>query len=396
MIRGDFMKSRILIVWGIVVCLCLGACSIARTELSNDEPEQESSSSYTPVSLDYEVQKLPQDTMDTMMADGFCWEGIGDPPIIAKWQGDDELLFFLSQIAPPLPNNYIRIFSYQLSTDTLSLLARIDDDGFAKDYFRREEFSYLCLNHPSFAKVCRIGNGTAEIMEMDSWGGEISPIGEIAKLGLEDSSVTISEFLDRESKPGAPHFYVGDQEEYVSWSPDSRYLAFYQSDNSRYAGEYGVLHLCDDSQYTIYNREGNVAYSGAADGFHWCEEPDFFTLSVSVEEEERWKLINLTEGEEYLLPAYPDGVILLQEPDFALIRAYASVSSPGKVIFVDHRTGERIPMEEIDLENSQLETADYNRDTRTVVLVIWEEEASEGITVASRPAGYLIHLFENS
>lgn len=90
---------------------------------------------------------------------------------------------------------------------------------------------------------------------------------------------------------------MGDQEEYVSWSPDSRYLAFYQSDNSRYAGEYGVLHLCDDSQYTIYNREGNVAYSGAADGFHWCEEPDFFTLSVSVEEEERWKLINLTEGE---------------------------------------------------------------------------------------------------
>lgn len=167
MIRGDFMKSRILIVWGIVVCLCLGACSFPRTELSNDEPEQGSSSSYTPVSLDYEVQKLPQDTMDTMMADGFCWEGIGDPPIIAKWQGDDELLFFLSQIAPPLPNNYIRIFSYQLSTDTLFLLARIDDDGFAKDYFRREELllsvsesSIFCQGLPDRERYCRNnGNG---------------------------------------------------------------------------------------------------------------------------------------------------------------------------------------------------------------------------------------------
>ena len=46
------------------------------------------------------------------------------------------------------------------------------------------------------------------------------------------------------------------------------------------------------------------------------------------------------------------------------------------------------PMEEIDLEGSQFETADYNRDTQTAVLTIWEEEASEGIIVASRPVCY--------
>ena len=133
---------------------------------------------------------------------------------------------------------------------------------------------------------------------------------------------------------------MGDQEEYVSWSPDSRYLAFYQSDNSWYAGDYGVLHLCDDSQYTIYDREGNVVYSGAADGFHWCEEPDFFTLLVSDRGEKRWKLLRLAEGGEYLLPAYPDGRILLQEPDFALIMAYGTESEPRRIVFVDHRTGE--------------------------------------------------------
>ena len=390
------MKSKILITLGIVACLCLGACSLQDTEVLSSEPEQEPSSSYNPVSLDYKVQKLPQDTIDTMTADGFRWEGIGDPPIIARWQGDDELLFFLSQIAPPLPNNYIRIFSYQLSTDTLSLLAKIDDDGFAKDYFQRGEFSYLCLKHPFFNKVCRIGNGTAEIMEADSWSGKISPTGELAKLGLEDSSVTICDFLEREAGQEDSRFYVGDQEEYVSWSPDSRYLAFYQSDNSRYAGDYGVLHLCDDSQYTIYDREGNVVYSGAADGFHWCEEPDFFTLLVSDRGEKRWKLVSLAEGGEYLLPAYPDGRILLQEPDFALIMAYGTESEPRRIVFVDHRTGEWIPMEEIDLEDSQLETADYNRDTQTAVLAIWKEKSSEGIIVASWPVCYQIRLSEKS
>ena len=390
------MKSKILITLGIVACLCFGACSLQDPEVLHSEPEQESSSSYTPVSLDYEVQKLPQDTMNTMTADGFRWEGIGDPPIIVKWQGDDALLFFLSQIAPPLPDNYIRIFSYQPSTDTLSLLAKIDNDDFAKDYFQQGEYSYLCLNHPSFAKVCRIGNGTAEIMEVDSWGGEISPTGELAKLDPEDCSVTIRDFLNREPKSGDSHFYVGDQEEYVSWSPDSRYLAFYQSDNSRYAGDYGVLHLCDDSQYTIYDREGNVVYNGAADGFHWCEEPDFFTLLVSDRGEERWKLVSLAEGGENLLPAYPDGNILLQEPDFALIMAYGTESEPSRIVFVDHRTGEWIPMEEIDLEGSQFETADYNRNTQTAVLAIWKEEESEGIIVASWPVCYQIRLSEKS
>ena len=103
----------------------------------------------------------------------------------------------------------------------------------------------------------------------------------------------------------------------------------------------------------------------------------------------------MAEGTEHLLPAYPEGDILLQEPDFALIMAYGTESDPRQIVFVDHRTGEWIPMEEVDLENSQLETADYNRDTQTAVLVIWEEEESEGITVASRPICYQIRLFEN-
>lgn len=51
-------------------------------------------------------------------------------------------------------------------------------------------------------------------------------------------------------------------------------------------------------------------------------------------------------------------------------------------------------MEEIDLESSQLETADYNRDTQTAVPTIWEEEASEGIIVVSRPVCYQIRLSE--
>lgn len=388
------MKSRMLIALGIAVCLCLGACSLQDTEVLNSEPEQEASSSYTPVSLDYKVQKLPQDTIDTMAADGFQWGGRGAPELSVKWKGDDELLFSLYRIDPFLPSNSMRIFSYQLSTNTLSFLTEIAEYDLTGNCFQQGEFSYLCLNRPYFAKVCRIGNGTAETMEVNPWGGEISPTGELAKLGLEDSSVTICDFLEREAGQEKSRFYVGDQEEYVSWSPDSRYLAFYQSDNSWYAGDYGVLHLCDDSQYTIYDREGNVVYSGAADGFHWCEEPDFFTLLVSDRGEERWKLISLAEGGEYLLPAYPDGRILLQEPDFTLILVYATESDPKQIVFVDHRTGEWIPMEEIDLENSQLETADYNRDTQTAVLTIWEEEASEGIIVASRPVCYQIRLSE--
>ena len=390
------MKSKILITLGVVACLCFGACSLQDTEVLHNEPEQESSSLYTPVSLDYEVQKLPQDTMDIMSANGFRWGGRGAPELAAKWKGDNEVLFFLYRIDPFLPSNSMRIFSYQLSTNTLSFLTEIAEYDLTGTYFQQREFSYLCLNHPSFAKVCRIGNGTAEIIEVDSWGGEISPTGELAKLDLEDSSVTISDFLNQDLEQETTQFHVGDQEEYVSWSPDSRYLAFYQSDNSRYAGGYRVLHLCDDSQYTIYDREGNVAYSGAADGFHWCEEPDFFTLSVSDGGEKRWKLISMAEGGKYLLPAYPEGDILLQEPDFALIMAYGTESEPRQIVFVDHKTGEWIPVEEIDLEDSQFEAVDYNRDTRTAALVIWEEEESEGITVASRPVCYQIHLFENS
>ena len=93
-------------------------------------------------------------------------------------------------------------------------------------------------------------------MEVNPWGGEISPTGELAKLGLEDSSVTICDFLEREAGQEKSRFYVGDQEEYVSWSPDSRYLAFYQSDNSWYAGDYGVLHLCDDSSIPFTTGRG--------------------------------------------------------------------------------------------------------------------------------------------
>lgn len=356
-----------LIALGIAVCLCLGACSLQDPEVLHSEPEQESSSSYTPVSLDYEIQKLPQDTIDTMAADGFRWGGREAPELATKWKSDNELLLFLYRIDPFLPSNSMRIFSYQLSTNTLSFLTGIAEYDLTGTYFQQGEYSYLCLNHPSFAKVCRIGNGTAEIMEADSWSGKISPTGELAKLGPEDCSVTIRDFLNREPKSGDPHFYVGD---------------------------YGVLHLCDDSQYTIYDQEGNVVYSGAADGFHWCEEPDFFTLLVSDRGEERWKLISLAEGGEYLLPAYPDGRILLQEPDFALILVYATESDPKQIVFVDHQTGEWIPMEEIDLEGSQFETADYNRNTQTAVLAIWKEKSSEGIIVASWPVCYQIRLSE--
>ena len=401
------MKAKLFLAAALIACVCLGACSGQRTPSSaplgeasrpssSSMSELETVPSYTPLSLDYEIQKLPQDTIGTMSTDGFRWGGRGAPMLAAKWRNDDELLFFLYRIDPFIPSDLLRIFSYQPSTDTLSLLVETDGGSLSGDYFQRGEFFYLCLNHPSFAKICRIGNGTAEIMELDSWGGEISPTGELAKLDLEDFSVTISDFLNQDPEQETPQFYVGDQEEFVSWSPDSRYLAFYQSDNSRYAGGYRVLHLCDDSQYTIYDREGNVAYSGAADGFHWCEEPDFFTLLVSDVGEKRWKLTSLAEGREYLLPAYPEGNILLQEPDFALIMAYGTESDPRQIVFVDHKSGEWIPVEEIDLENSQFEAADYNRNTRTTVLVIWEEEESEGIIVASRPVCYRVRLFENS
>ena len=53
-------------------------------------------------------------------------------------------------------------------------------------------------------------------------------------------------------------------------------------------------------------------------------------------------------------------------------------------------------MEEIDLEGSQFETADYNRNTQTAVLAIWKEEESEGIIVASWPVCYQIRLSEKS
>lgn len=382
------MKAKLFLAAALIACVCLGACSGqgAPSSTTSDEASQsnsssmselETTSSYTSLSLDYEVQKLLQDTIDTMSADGFRWGGRGAPMLAAKWQNDDELLFFLYRIDPFMPSDLIRIFSYQPSTDTLSLLVETDGGSLSGDYFQRGEFSYLCLNHPSFAKICRIGNGTAEIVEVDSWGGQISPTGELAKLRPEDSSVTICDFLNQKQEDS--QFYVGEQEEFVGWSPDSRYQAFYQSDNSR---------------YTIYDREGNVIYSAVADGFHWCEEPDFFTISVSDGGEERWKLISLAEGGEYLLPAYPEGVILLQEPDFALIMAYGTESEPSQIAFVDHRAGEWIPIEEIELENSQFEAADYNRDTQTAVLTIWEDEESEDIIVASRPVCYLIHLFE--
>lgn len=178
------MKSRMLIALGIAVCLCLGACSLQDTEVLNSEPEQEASSSYTPVSLDYKVQKLPQDTIDTMAADGFQWGGRGAPELSVKWKGDDELLFFLYRIDPFLPSNSMRIFSYQLSTNTLSFLTEIAEYDLTGNCFQQGEFSYLCLNRPYFAKVCRIRNGTAETMEVNPWGGEISPTGELAKLGL--------------------------------------------------------------------------------------------------------------------------------------------------------------------------------------------------------------------
>ena len=73
-----------LIALGIAVCLCLGACALQDTEVLNSEPEQEAFSSYTPVSLDYKVQKLPQDTIDTMAADGFQWGGRGAPELSVK------------------------------------------------------------------------------------------------------------------------------------------------------------------------------------------------------------------------------------------------------------------------------------------------------------------------
>ena len=159
------MKSRMLIALGIAVCLCLGACSLQDTEVLNSEPEQEASSSYTPVSLDYKAQKLPQDTIDTMAADGFQWGGRGAPELSVKWKGDDELLFFLYRIDPFLPSNSMRIFSYQLSTNTLSFLTEIAEYDLTGNCFQQGEFSYLCLNRPYFAKVCRIGNGTAETMD---------------------------------------------------------------------------------------------------------------------------------------------------------------------------------------------------------------------------------------
>lgn len=352
----------------IIACLCFGACSKQNAENIYSEKSMEQSSPSGSLSLDYDVQILSQETMDALSEDKFRWGGRGSSDLSVKWINQDELLFFLYQINES--NEFCRIFSYLPSTDTLTLLDELSGSGAEGiAYFLRDDVSYLLWNHPYSPQLFQIGYGVSKVSPIEPFTGMPSPTGKLATVESESSAVILQDLVS--SGEDSTQFHIEYPGEFIGWSPDGQYLTFYQSKHK---------------QYTIYDQQGNLKQSIFADQLHWCEEPNFFTAYTLNNNEGSWKLFNIAEGKESVLPTYPEGDILMQEPGFALIRQ-------SNIILLNHKTGECIPVAVSGFENSVLEFSDYDWETKTIALACWMETHLGDESVKQWPACYLIRLF---
>ena len=366
------MKKKVLFTIVFLICLCLCACSAkdnaddskeSLISSPQNETVEEGIEGSLPSSLDkslsYEVEVLSQEKMDSLSSNGFSLGGYGSPGIIVKWAGQDELLLF------PHQNNLetdslCRIFSYRPSTDMLTLLDELSGFDFYFTYFCQDDVPYLFWDKLP-PQICEIGNNTLNIKQAEPFMGEISSTGELALIEEGNPTVILCDFLNPE-KINA-EFQIENQGEFFSWSPDGQYLTFYQRDKG---------------QYNIYDRQGNLKQSVLSNQLHWCEKPNFITFNTVSGNEDKWKLLNILDNTETPLPSYPDGTILLQEPDFALIICN------NDIMLVDHKTGECMSVDAGETENSFIEFAlDYNEKTGTAALVCLREQG---------PKCYLIKL----
>ena len=373
------MKNKTLFATGILICIFLCACSAKdnsgdsneslssspQTEATLKEPQASESSvdislpSASSDSLNYEVQMLSQEKMDSLSVNGFYLGGFGSPSIIVKWTGRDELLF-LAHKTDPETNSLCRIFSYRLSTDTLTLLNELSGYNFYFTYFCQDDVPYLLWDKLP-PQICEIGNNSLNVKQIEPFVGEPSSIGELAVIEEENPSIILCDFLNPE-KINA-EFQIENQGEFVGWSPDGQYLTFHQSDKE---------------QYNIYDRQGNLKQSVLSNQLHWCEKPNFITFNTISGNEGEWTLLNIADNTETPLPSYPDGTILLQEPDFALI------IYNNDIMLFDHETGECMPVQVDEAKNSFIEfAADYNEKTGVIALACWTEQG---------PACYLTRL----
>lgn len=359
--------KRLFLAAALLLCLSFAACSNTESNHHENNVKTESTEPQAVPVLDYTIQTIPSETMDPLSANEFRWGGRGIPTLCVKWIGEDELLFFTYRSDPDITEQSCRLFSYTLSSNTLTQLIELSGEGtFDITCFRYGNSSYLLWNHPYFPQLSQLNAQTTQI---EPFMGTISPTGELAVTEWESPVVLLKDFLDKEAQPF--QFQKNPLEEFVSWSPDGQHLAFYQSENK---------------QYTIYDRQGNLKQSVLAEQFHWCEEPGFFTVRTQNGNENRWKLFHIVEGTETPLPAYPEGNILVQEPGFALIEQ-------STITLINHKTGESIPIEVNGFENSVLVFTDYYRETGTVALACWMEAQTEDGSIEQWPACSLVQLY---
>lgn len=368
---------RLLVTLLLCISLCLSGCDSidvpSSASQSGNSQSLQVSEPETHKGVEYEIQTLPKEHWQVFTQDGFVCDGSGPSSLKVEWIDKDTLLFYMYRMDPNLGGGGdCRIFSHTISTGNTEMIAEYStsEPAITMKSFRRSNTPYVLFTafHAKLYEL-NVSNHSASISDADAIS-ELSSDGMVLYEEWGEPDTYIYDFLKRaefwENQNCARKFQRDPLERFVSWSPDGQYILFLRYNNLDEV-------YTDSKSYAIYNCLGEkVTDITAEPSIQWCQEPGFLTYTKAQDGTELRVLLDLNTGDESILPMDIDPMvdILIQEPNFSVVRSWQE-GSPAGIYLLDHHTENSFPIEIEDYQSLSGISAVYNRETSTVFLECW-------------------------
>lgn len=368
---------RLLVTLLLCISLCLSGCDSidvpSSASQSGNSQSLQVSEPETHKGVEYEIQTLPKEHWQALTQDGFVCDGSGPSSLTVEWIDKDNLLFYMYRMDPNLgEGGDCRIFSHTISTGNTEMIAEYStsEPAITMKSFQRSNTPYVLFTafHAKLYEL-NVSNHSASISDADAIS-ELSSDGMVLYEEWGEPDTYIYDFLKRaefwEQRDCIRKFQRDPLERFVSWSPDGQYILFQRYNNLNEV-------YTNSKSYAIYNSFGEkVTDITAEPSIQWCQEPGFLTYAKFEDGAESRVLLDLNTGDESILPIDIDPMvdILIQEPNFSVVRSWQEGSLSG-VYLLDHHTEKTIPIEIKDYQNLSGISAIYNRENSAIFLECW-------------------------
>lgn len=368
---------KLLVALLLCISLCLSGCDSidvpSSASQSGNSQSLQVSEPETHKGVEYEIQTLPKEHWQALTQDGFVWDESGAASLKVEWIDKDNLLFYMYRMEPDLTGGgECRIFSYNISSGKTEMTAEYStsEHNISMKSFQRNSTPYVLFTafHAKLYEL-NLSNHSASISDADAIS-ELSSDGMVLYEEWGEPDTYIYDFLKRaefwENRNCVRKFQRDPLERFVSWSPDGQYILFLRYNNLDEV-------YTDSKSYAIYNCLGEkVTDITAEPSIQWCQEPGFLTYTKAQDGTELRVLLDLTTGDESVLPLDMESMVdlLIQEPRFSILRFWQE-SPPAGIYFLDHQTGDISPIEIENFESLSGVSAVYNSNASTVMLECW-------------------------